>query len=447
MSHAARGDATRRARGFCFCLALSLAPMRTLRYHATDTHTPPLLDAYAGRERVGATLQVLTQLPTVFAAAAMKRTLTSSLSEVLGLSPTHVSNGGLATLKPNKQKKVLENALAFGKAQALKNGWSEEDFQRTQDTLPRLANGFGAPLASWLHYMQSPELIPLPLSIALALEMDELLDVLQEAVREDDPVEFRDAVLEAIMEDVTENPAEADAAMVEAWSGTESWDDITDHFVALIQVLMVSLFAAIDVEWGSRYFRSFEPRPVFLWVAPRMNPSLAQAGKTSKRNRTFRPTRRLLELSFAVAQYAYLGTWSDSPPGRSMIAAAFKLEDYVVGNLFDGTRKLGFAEFQSCWERMCKQPTWQTKRAGMMVTPTVLANIALGMEAVLVETGPKMEFLSALLLDEADYRGRWAYFRKRWANELAGNGAATAIEQWPGWLRAQTIVPAAPSGG
>jgi len=420
--------------------------MRTLRYHATPIHTPPALDAYAGRERVGATLLVLVQLPTVFTAAALNRTVKSSLSEVLGLSPSHVANGGLAKLKPKRQMRVLENALAFGKAHALKNNWSEEDFQKTQDTLPRLANGYGAPLASWLHYLQNSEVMPLPLSIALALEMDELLDVLQEAVREDDPAAFRDAVLEATFEDATENPSEADPAMVEAWAKTESWDDITDHFVALTQALTLSLFAAIDAEWGARYFESFEPEPVFLWIAPRLNPGMAKGSEASNRNRVFRPIRRLLELSYAVAQYAYIGTWPDGPPGRTAVADAFDLQDTVVGNMFDGTRKLGFAEFQSCWERMCRQPAWQAKRAGLMTTPTILANMAIGMEAVFVETGPKMKFLSALLLDEADYRGRWAYFRKRWARELPSGGETTSGVQWPSWLREQTILPAVSAG-
>ncbi len=378
----------------------------------------------------------------------MKRTVGSSMSEVLGLSPSHVANGGLATLKPKKQEQALSHALAYGKAHAVKNGWSAEAFQRTQDTLPRLANGFGAPLASWLHYIQNPDVMPLPLSIAFALEIDELLDVLQDAVREDDPTAFRDAVLEAVIEDVTENPDDADPAMVVAWASTESWDDITDHFVALTQVLMVSLFAAIDAEWGARYFRGFEPAPVFLLVAPRLNhwvlpEDRSTKGKSKKRNTVSRPTRRLLELTVAFAEYAYLGSWPEGPPGRAKVAAAVGLEDYVVGNLFDGTRRIGLAEFESCWERMCWQPAWQARRVGQLLTPTILVNIALGMESVLVETGPKMKFLSALLLDEADYRGRWNHFRTRWAAELPASEKATA-EQWPDWIRCQTIVPAPP---
>ncbi len=419
--------------------------MRTLRYFATEKRNPPKLDAYEGRERVAACLQILTLLPVVYNAAAMKRSVRSSLSEVLGISKSHMAKGGLATLKPRMQAKAHANAIAYGKARAQKKGWSEEDFQKVQDTVPKLANGKLAPLASWVHVIQSVQSAPLPLNVALALERDELIDFLLQATIDDEPAAFRDAVLEAIVEDTVESPDNADGDLLHEWARLETWEDITAPFAALTQVLLVTFIAALDAEWGARYFGGFEPQPVFLWVAPRMNPNQSAADKVSRRSPVMRPTRRLLELSYAVVEHAYLGVWPDGPPGRSAVSAAMGLEDYVVGNLFDGTRRLGFDEFEENWLQMCRQPRLQRKRKGFRHFPNILAYVAIGMEAMLVETGPRMKFLSALLLDEVDYRGRWAYFREHWKSELEMlEQPATPLEAWPAWLRSQSILPPPP---
>ena len=416
--------------------------MRTLRYFATEQRTPPPLDAYQGRKRVAMLLQALTHLPVVYNAAAMKRSVRASLSLVLGISKSHIAKGGLATLKPKMQAKAQASALAYAKAQALKNGWPQAEFEAVQASIPRLANGNAAPWASWVHVIQNIDCAPLPLTVALALERDEFVDVLVQALIDDDPTAFRDAVLEAIVEDITEDPTNADFDLLDAWDGLVTWEEIKDPFQSLTQVLMVDFIAALDAEWGARYLASLEPQPIFLWVAPRMNPKTSEVTEAQRRNAIFRPVRRLLELAHALLEHAYLGKWPKAPPGRMAISADAGLEDYIVGDLFDGTRRLGFEEFQDYWLEMCRQPRFQRKRKGFMFLPSVLAYVAIAFEATLVETGRGMKLLSAILLDEVDYRGRWSYRRERWKQQLAeANDASKPLQPWPEWLLSQSILP------
>lgn len=416
--------------------------MRTLRYSPYPTPEPRPLDAFHGVNRVAACIQVLTHMPAVFSAAAMKLSFRSLLTATLGISKSHIAKGGLSKLKPRMEAKALETARTRAREKALANGWTGADYDAVEAGMPRLSSGEIAPLASWVHGMQSQEHVPLPLTISLAVERDELIEFLRQAAAADDPTAFRDAVLEAIVEEHLDHPENADLDMLRQWELMETWEDVIGPFESLTQVLMFDFIAALDAEWGARYFASIEPQPIFPWVAPRMNPSWHPATAAKQRNLVFRPTRRLLEFSHAIIEHAYLGTWPEGPPGRQAIATDAGIEDYVVGNLFDGTRKLSFDEFQSYWLQMCSQHRFQHKRKGYMFFPSVLALIALGWECTLVKTGRGMKLESSLLLDETDYRGRWRFYRELWQSELGPvENANGELKKWPEWLLQQTLRP------
>ena len=403
--------------------------------------TPSPIAAFEGRTLVSRCLQAMMQLPAVYSAAAMKLSVSSAISEMSGVSKSHIANGGLGRLKPKKQEAVRETARERGLALAQKKGWSREEYDQVQSSAPRLVNDDVASWASWIHVIQNSEHAPLPLVTALALERDEFIDFLARAFDANEPETFCGAVAELIVEEQTEHPEDANHDLLYQWGALTTWEGIAKPFADLTQFLLIDFLAALDSEWGARYFAPMEPQPVFLWVAPRLNPDWKE-GQTKTRNQVYRPIRRLLEFTYAIVERAYLDTWPDAVPGRKTVAEAVGLSDYLVGNLFDGTRKLGFEEFESFWESMCRQPRLQRKRIGLASLPNVLVLVALSWNETLVRTGSGMRLKSATLLDEADYRGRWKFYRELWATQLGPiQPADKESDRWPGWLTSQTIRP------
>jgi hypothetical protein len=391
----------------------------------------------AYRANVDQYLAAFIALPITQAAVLAKKSFGSFLQHATGLSRSRIKATRLASLRASTVARARQSSLDQGRAAAIKNGWAGEAFDESVATAPTLHTGEPAPLAQWLHFSQVSEFAPLPLSIAYALEIDEFLAALSLHVAADDPLAFRDAVLEFLAFEVVVDSSDQAGAVMDDWLTRTSWAAIDAPFKEANDSLILHLYAAIDVEWGGRYFQTLAPAPVFLWVAPRMSPDLDLAKPPKRlRNLVHRPVRRFLEVGYAYAEFVYFGKWPKAAPGRSALAGAMGLDDVDIGNFFDGTRKLGFTEVQTYWQTMVSQDTYQAKRKGFLAFPTMLATIAIVWQELMVKTGKGSKFKSAIVLDEDEYRRRWQLHRDRWATEL---GAGE--KDWPEWLTDQSLLP------
>lgn len=351
----------------------------------------------AALKRVSLYIDFIVSLPLITAAALTKKSVGSFLTSTTGLSRSHMSGDKIANLRPSTLERMRKRSTEFGRVLALKGGWSEQHIDDSIATAPRLHSGGPAPLAQFLHFSQNREIAPLPLAIAYALEIDELIDALTDLVKADDSAGFRDAILEFLACEMVLDESVDAVRQIEEWRSRATWSLIDAPFKEAIDSLILHFYAAVDAEWGGRYCQAFEPRPVFLWIAPRLSPDLDMT-KPAKgmRNLVHRPVRRFLELGYAFAERVYLGKWPSAAPGRTAIGSALVMSDTDVGNFFDGTRKMGFDEVQEFWATMCWQPKFQTKRKGQLAFPSLLASTAIAWQLLMVQTGKGSKFKSAL---------------------------------------------------
>ncbi len=165
-----------------------------------------------------------------------------------------------------------------------------------------------------------------------------------------------------------------------------------------------TLFATLDAEWGAQYFGSLLPQPVLLWLAPEVD--LCADGKLSRRNGIRRPVRKLLELSFVLAERAHSRTWPSKAPGRGELGKALELADAHVGNYFDGTRKMTLKAFGTWWQMMTNAMAQRFRKDLDMPAPMMLARVGLLWQGYWVkEDAGKLR--AVILLDQADHRRRW----------------------------------------
>jgi hypothetical protein len=364
------------------------------------------------------------------------------LSEVTGLSLARIAQGNLDKLRPSTAARVQASAEAWGRNLAMRNGWTDDDFNKFIANAPRTKSGDVGMWANWVFGLQHPETLPLPLTISHALEIDELIGDLSNAFETKDLKAFTGAVLTKAeseankRKDQSPDEVAAETSMRCAWSAAHSWDAVASILPTLDEDLFLDHFAALDAEWGSRYFQSMKPEPVFLWLAPRLNEQLdLTSGEKKFRNLIYRPVRRLLELSYALAHYCYRKQWPAAPAGRGELGEALGLSDADVGNYFDGTRNLTMQAYQSYWQALCRHfgPSLGRPEETPMC-PTPLGFIAIAWQHLLIQTTDKYRFKSAILLDKDDYRRRWKDHRRHWVDQLPSGDVS-----WPDWLLNQSV--------
>ena len=99
----------------------------------------------------------------------------------------------------------------------------------------------------------------------------------------------------------------------------------------------------------------------------------------------------------------------------------------MIGNLFDGSKKLTFTQFDAFWGKLCKN----VSKTEVFLTPTPLLMAAQFWQNTLVEFDDALKIRSMVLFDGAAYLAWWNYHRENWASQLPHG-----TEDWPQWLGA-----------
>ena len=395
-----------------------------------------------GRSKVKHLLDVLNQLPIIKLAKILGKSERSFLSEITGLSLARIAKGSLDNLRPSTARRIETCALAWGRLKAKEKGWTEEDFSAYIASNPKMKNGEVASWANFIYSLQSTDGLLLPLTISYALEIDELIFSLSKAFNANDCKNFSQLILKAAFSEHEKNFVCLSATyaekeiLIDSWHSAADWDAIASLLPELSDNILISLYAALDVEWSRQYLKLIMPMPVFLWIAPRVHENLdLTSGTNIKRNLIYRPVRRLLELSYALVHWHYRKRWPATPAGRSAIGLAIDLSDAEVGNYFDGTRKLTIGAYQSYWINLCRhfRPSCQT--SDMPMCPSVLGVVAIIWQWLMIKTTEKSKFKSAHLLDEDDYKRQWQGHRNNWPDQAPSSDVA-----WPDWLLNQSLL-------
>lgn len=192
-------------------------------------------------DELGAIFQKVSLYPFGVMLSCLGMSYNTFWHEKGGLSKGRVHQGNLDKLRPSTQKKLLESLRSFAVDEGLKKGYTEDEVHERLDSMPRCSDGEEASFAGMLHSLQSPERM-LPLSIAVALAIDELLLVLQRAHQAGDLEAFKCAVLEFVRSqkwhELPEMCGNTFDCFVSKWKEAKSWEQarpLADKF--LMEVL------------------------------------------------------------------------------------------------------------------------------------------------------------------------------------------------------------------
>lgn len=397
-----------------------------------------------GHDAVRRKLEALTLVPFSNYLLILGKTWRPFFAEITGLSVGRIAQGNLDNIRPSTLKRSQENATAWVFEQGQKRGWTPEECSAQMAAVPKKRDGDVGFWASWIKSLEIQEVMCLPLTIALALKADELLQSLIDACNHNDIDRFKrdlsahhEASSQTVLIDSVE-PIKKLLSDDPEWTAIANWVEINAILDNLLEHLLLDIYTGLDVEWGNQYFRAMKPVPSFLWIAPRINDRWdVQSGAFKSKNSIYRPVRRLFELSYVVVYRHYRNDWPSAPVGRSEIGNALQLSDACVGNYFDGTRKLTIDTYKACWEALCRHlRSARSSPEDILHCPTPLAVMTITWQNTLIVNTSEGKLRSFTLLGEYDYKRRWEGHRRKWASLLllpSGN------VDWPDWLLNQSV--------
>lgn len=430
-------------------MTLAKEPIATMTRKATR---PPAQGAAA----VMQVLEAFALMPLHMLAEGRNQSIRSLLHDLSGLSKARISNGNLDSVRPSTRKKIyehqqrwLEEYLADAEALA---------YVRNQiATAPQTRSGMHASLAGWVHQLEVLPEISLPLSKVVGLTMDELLEALLAACRNDDLAEFKQ-ILQRHIEHygvavrVGEKPGaelatESDLAEMRA---LEDWSQTTSFTKRFVDTLYLDMISTLDAEWSSYYFSGRQRCPLFPLVMVRPQNGLLEGRvPISRKNLFFRPSRRLLEFLYALVFYIRYKKWPTRPPSPQTLAnILFRpgeqevLDNSVVSSYFDGTTKLTLDLVYDHWVQMFHHFMPERKEGQRVRPPFPMIMLALQWQTLLVQDSGK----SFLLLDLEKYNLLWRHRRQQWEAHQAKRDklsfqASHKKEdpiEWPAWMLNQS---------
>lgn len=381
----------------------------------------------AAMTEVRRTCDLLLQLPIQWGALLEGINPKTHLANVTGLSKSRIAEGSLDQLRSATVARAGQRSLSLARGRALESGVSEREFDELVASAPRLADGLPSHLGGMFHFWASADEVDLTETIAQAAALEGVAAQLHAAAAAGDWAAARRAAQDFLRSNA---PQEVDLLIPESvWMQAEGWKPIRPLLDRVLMNAYATLLVILDAEWGAQYFKSLRPQPVLPWLAPEV--ALDADGALSRRNGIRRPVRKLLELSFVIAERRYSGRWPSGVPGRSEVGAILEQSDAHVGNYFDGTRKLTWKAFDTWWLKLTASMRQRFGHDDQMAAPTMLARVALLWQGYWVKEAVG-EPRSIIVLDQSDYRRRWQAIRRQLSARFPeGQG------DWPVWFTAQ----------
>lgn len=402
--------------------------MKMAKEEALVADQPP--GAY---DEIGVIFQKVSLYPLGTMLSCLGMSYNTFLHEKGGLSKGRVHQGNLGKLRPSTQKRLLESLRSSAVDEGLKKGYTEDEVHERLDSTPRCSNGEEAQFAGMLHSLQNPDRM-LPLSIAVALAIDELLLVLKRAHQVDDLEAFKCEVLEFVRSQEWNELPEVCGnnfdCFVKKWKEAKSWEQARPLADKFLMEVFASFHCALDVEWANQYFVGFCDRPVLPLIAPKPTARVLTGEKLKATHALLhRPVRRLLEFSAAVIHRNYKKEWPASRPTVKQLAEWMNFDEDQVYNYIDGSSALTSEKFLEHWEQMCRWISGEDDQQ-CLAHPSVMCVFALGWQAGWIKRTKTKKVISFVFLDK-DWEYHWAMYRARWAGQLQ---VAEITLEWPDWL-------------
>lgn len=378
--------------------------------------------------------------PLEMIAACEGKSTGSFLAEATGLSPAHLSSSGLEVKNQKRLGRVRQHAQEYARSGLAAKGYSPDEIEQYIAAYPETA------LAGLAYRLGHAGPAPLSLAMSLGARLDRLvLDVLR-CVENDELSAYQCLLIDFLDEEkhfVEDQKYTADIAEIRrALSAATDWASLQGPSDAVVQHVLLAVLAAVDVEWGARYFGSLAPTPTFLWLAPQFHPDFdASNSKGMKRNVVTRPVSKLFDLLWAVTKRGTSrhARWPAKSPSPPMLAADIGHEstgDGVIRKWTNGAKPIRLDQVAELWASLTANLSGGTT----FEVPFPWIAVALWMERALVKRSSKPNSSkpgTVIFLSDIAYQAIWAGHRKRWADELPEPGNLP----WPEWLLAQSSWP------
>lgn len=410
-----------------------------------------------GLEAVATSLLALSLLPLHAIAEGRNQSIPSFLHSATGLSKARISKGNLDAVRPSTQLKIQRHLERMLSEQLKGNQEALEHALQKVAAAPLTKTGSPAPLAGWVHQFEFAPDFQLPTSKAVGLVLDELVEGLLEACRNDDLAGFQRILLAhfehhglavRVADYPLAEPATAeDLARLHA---LDNWQQAADLTSGLVDHLYLDLVSTLDAEWSSHYFAGRQTMPLFPLVMVRPQDGLIETRKASSRkNLFFRPSRRLLEFLYALVFFIRYKRWPKRPPSPGTLAKILYKPGRVeldgpelIYNYFDGSTKLTLDLVYDHWLQLFQHFMPARKDGKRLIPPFPMIMLALQWQTLLIRDKGK----TFVMLDLEKYGTLWRHRRQQWEAEQTerdrsapqtGHTKGEPIV-WPDWMLNQS---------
>lgn len=410
-----------------------------------------------GAAAVAQKLRTLSLIPLLAVAQGRNQSISSLLHDMTGLSKARISQGNLDAIRPSTQAKVERHLEQMLQQQFKENQEGLQELRTKMATAPVTRSGSHAALAQWVHQMEFLPWLPLPITKAVALAVDELLQALLACCRADDLQGFKSALLahfahhgqpvQAIGQSTAEPAPQDPLAALHVIADWKQCDDWTGH---LTDYLYLDLISCLDAEWNSHYFSGRQSRPLFPLVMVRPQEGVMQSMKpASRRNIFFKPVRRLLEFLYALVHYARKKQWPGMAPTPSTLAGILYRPgsqemdgERLINNYFDGTTKVTLERVVEHWDQLLQHFMPTRPESERPAAPYPLIMLALHWQTLLVQDKGQ----SFIVMDVPLYETLWERRKQQWmvlqaqqdtGTPKAGRPSMETID-WPAWSFSQS---------
>lgn len=326
-------------------------------------------------------------------------------------------------------------------------------FRDHMSSAPKTSSGVQASWATWIHQLEQPPALHLPISKAVALVVDELVERLWRHCQSDDIAAYRQTWLDhfkrhglviRVGDEEALKVRAPDDPVWEKLQSMTSWEIATPLTRQLLDGLYLDLVSALDMEWGAWYFGVMQPMPLFPLVMVKVHEGLLKGEKPKSRKNLIRqPQRRLLEFMHAIMEYRLRGKWHEKEPLPGAVAKSLELMPVDVSNYFDGTRRLTYKKVENYWRQLIRHFSDRTSAPEQMPAPPMpMVALALHWQTLLVlDKGKEKSFI---LLDLDSYNERWKLRRQHWELQnkallkRPASHPTNKLGEWPVWMLDQS---------
>lgn len=381
-------------------------------------------------------------LDMLAACEGRSRSVRSVVAASTGLSPAHLSQSGLAIKSAKRAQSIQEQTRNQTRRQLAAKDYSPDEVDQI------LAEQPDTLFAGLAYRLGQAAPAPLGLAMQFGARVDRLIASAAEFVAVSEMEPYKALLLDYLQEEmaccvhpdmrVELNQSQAAVSAATDWAALEA---PTSH---LIERLLLAVLAAVDVEWGARYFGGLSPTPTFLWLSPRFHPDFnPENPKRLKHGVVSRPIGNLLRLMWTVAKRgtSKQEAWPTKPPGPSGLArdiASENIGDGLIRKWSTGAKPATLDQLAEVWKSLCESLSGSLHYE--LPLPWIVT--ALWMERALVKRQPDTSLpRTVIFLSDVGYQAAWKGHRRRWAAHLHEPGDRPwpewllAYSSWPDWMR------------